>query len=139
MMEIRFVTNDDENDMIHVEHDGTEVFGDNARDAWSQYFLHVMPRGVPVLLTVNDEDARENDPRPYPDGESTDARLARWLRDNTENPDFRLDFDEDEDGATGNDGPVTVSRAELAFLVYCVAERFYWHGIEDVRERDGMR
>lgn len=130
MMTIKFITWDEETDGIAVEHNGTEVWADGSHDSWDQYFRHHMPKGRPVLLS-QDTRPSEHDDRPYPQGESTDVRLARWLVDNNDNPDVRLDT-EDED-----DGPVTISKTELGYLLYSVAERMYWHGVDDVRERHG--
>lgn len=133
MLTITFAL-DQENDGIEVRHDGKQVFWDNARDGWTSYFQR-MPRGVPVLVEFDNGDPpeRKGDDRPYPQGEGTDARLARWLADNNDNPDVRLDTEEVDDG------PVTISKTELGFLLYSVAERMYWHGVDDVHERYGIR
>ena len=140
MLKITFAL-DPENDGIEVRHDGKQVFWDSAPDGWTSYFQH-MPRGVPVLVEFDNGDPeegqdrppeREGDDRPYPQGESTDTRLARWLVENNDNPDVRLDAEEEDDG------PVTISRTELGFLLYSVAERMYFYGVEDVRERHGLR
>jgi hypothetical protein len=129
MLTITFAI-DQENDGIEVRHDGRQVFWDNARDGWTSYFQR-MPRGVPVLLEYDNGDLPELD-RP-PERESTDTRLARWLVDNNDNPDIRLDSEEEDDG------PVTISKAELGFLLYSVAERMYWHGVDDVRATHGLQ
>lgn len=131
MLKITFAL-DPENDGIAVEHDGRQVFWDSAPDAWTQYFAHVMPRGVPVLVDYDNGDPREPDDRPYPQGEGTDARLARWLVDNDEDPRIR-----DEDGVAGIE--MTVHSKDLHFLLFRVAERFYFYGVDDVRERHGLR
>lgn len=130
MLTVKFILEDDENDMIHVEHDGHEVWSETARDAWAQYFRHHMPTGVPVLLTTDAHDAPlPGDDRSYPDGKSTLARFARWLVDNHVNPDIR-----EEDAPQ-----VTESGSELWWLMCQVAERFYWYGADDVRERHGFQ
>jgi len=118
---------DQENDGIEVLHDGRQVFWDSARDAWTQYF-QVMPRGVPVLLEFDNGDPREPDGQEYPQGEGTDARLKRWLADNDADPRIR-----DEDGVAGE--AITVNSKDLHFLLLCLAERFYFYGVEDVQER----
>lgn len=141
MLKVTFAL-DQENDGIEVRHNGKQVFWDAARDGWTSYFQQ-MPRGVPVLLEYDNGDPdeqdrppeREGDDRPYPQGESTDTRLARWLADNTDNPLVRLDVEE----GSPEDEPVTMTAAELGFLLYSVAERFYWHGADDTRERHGLR
>jgi hypothetical protein len=136
VIEIKFIIQDDEDEMISVEHDGRVVWEDNAPDAWPQYFRHFMPRHVPVLLTTDaaEQEARE-DPRPYPYGQGNDARLMRWLTDNGADPRIR---EEDEDGAT-EVAQVTMSGAELHWLLFQAVERFYWYGADDVRERYGLR
>lgn len=131
MLRITFVL-DQENDGIAVEHDGRQVFWDNARDAWTQYFAHAMPRGVPVLLGYDNGDPREPDDRDYPQGEGTDARLARWLVDSETDPRIR-----DEDDVAGEE--ITIHSKDLHFLLFRVAERFYWYGADDVAERHGFR
>lgn len=130
MQEIAFII-DNENDCIAVEHDGQQVFRDSARDSWDQYFRHMMPRGVPVLLSFDNGGPREDD-RPYPYGEDNGARLARWLVDNQADPRIR-----DEDDVPGED--ITINSKDLHFLLYQVAERFYFHGAGDVRERHGIQ
>lgn len=137
MLTITFAL-DQENDGIEVRHDGKQVFWDNAPDGWTSYFQR-MPRGVPVLLEYDNGDPpesdrpndREGDDRPYPQGESTDVRLARWLVDNTDNPLIRLDVEE----GSPEDVPVTMTVAELGFLLYSAAERMYFYGVDDVRGR----
>jgi hypothetical protein len=69
------------------------------------------------------------DDRPAPRGRGTDARLARWLVDNVPNPAVRLDHEEE------NAVPVTMSSAELGALLYQVADRFYFHGVDDALGR----
>jgi hypothetical protein len=51
VIEIRFITLDEETDGIAVEHDGVEVWADGAPDSWAQYFRYYMPKGVPVRLS----------------------------------------------------------------------------------------
>lgn len=133
---------DQENDGIAVEHDGRQVFWDNAPDGWTQYF-QVMPRGVPVLLDFDNGDPREgqaaDDPRPYPDGESTHARLKRWLVDNTDAYGIRYAEEDDEGNPVEVVGPVLMDGNAWMELLAAVAERFYFYGADDVRERYGIR
>jgi len=131
MLQITFIV-DQENDGIAVNHDKRQVFWDNAPDAWTQYFAHAMPRGVPVLLAFDNGDEPEPDDRPYPYGESNPARLARWLVDSKTDPRIR-----DEDDVAGLE--MTVNSRDLHFLLFQVAERFYLYGVDDVRERHGIR
>lgn len=144
MKTIKFITWDEETDGIAVEVDGREVWSDTAHDGWDQFFRHYMTRGVPFLLDQDTrpsecEQARAGDDRDYPQGEGTDSRLKRWLVDNEADPRVR----EAEDGE--NDQPltaaedVTISGGSLYDLLWRVAERFYWHGVDDVRERHGIR
>jgi hypothetical protein len=134
MLEIKFIFLDEENGMIHVEHDGIEVWQESRPD-WDSYLTGVMPRGVPVLLTtdVAEQEAAEelasDDARDYPQGKGTDARLKRWLVDN------RVDMRVREDGTA----QVTEQAGEIYWWLFQVAERMYWHGVEDVRERYGIR
>jgi hypothetical protein len=118
---------DQENDGIAVDHDDREVFWDDAPDGWTSYF-QTMPTGVPVLLDYDNGDPREDDHREYPQGEDTDGRLKRWLADNRQDP--RI---EDGDDVAGEE--MTVHSKDLYFLLLQVAERFYWHGVEDVQAR----
>jgi hypothetical protein len=143
VIEIKFITWDEETDGIAVEHDSREVWQDQARDGWVQYFRHVMPRGVPVVLTQDTRpselSAAEDDPRPYPDSQDTFGRLRRWLVDNGTDPRI-TDREEDEDGEPEGESPeVTMTGEALFDLLHSVAERFYWHGVDDVRERHGFR
>jgi len=140
MRTVKFITWDEETDGIAVEHDGREVWSEGSRDSWDQYFRHYMPKGVPVLLSQDTrpsehEGRAADDPRPYPQGESTDVRLARWLNDNVHNPLVRLDVEE----GSPEDVPVTFSVSGLGALLYSVAARMYFHGVDDVRERHGLR
>lgn len=141
MLKITFAI-DQENDGIEVRHDGKQVFWDNARDGWTSYFQH-MPHGVPVLLEYDNGDPHEgqavDDPRPYPDGESTFARLQRWLVDNSSAYGIRYAEEDEEGHATEVVGPVTMDGNAWMELLSAVAERMYWHGVEDVRERHGFR
>jgi hypothetical protein len=133
VLTIKFIIQDDEHEVIAVQHDGVDVWEDSAPDAWTQYFRHYMPRGVPVLLTTDAaEQEAAADPRDYPQGEGTDSRLARWLVDNGTDPRIR-----DEDGVAGEE--ITVHSKDLHFLLFQVAERFYFYGADDVRERHGIR
>lgn len=142
MKTIKFILWDQDTDGIAVEVDGREVWQDSGSE-FDQYLRHYMPRGVPVLLDADTRPSehedrppeREGDDRPYPQGESTDIRLARWLVDNTPNPLIRLDVEE----GSPEDVPVTMTAAELGFLLYSVAERMYFYGADDVRERHGIR
>lgn len=54
-MKITFITWDDETDGVAVLHDGVQVFADMG--GFDQYFMHYMPRGVPVEL---DQATRES-------------------------------------------------------------------------------
>jgi hypothetical protein len=130
---IKFIIQDDEHEVIAVQHDGIDVWEDSAPDAWTQYFRHFMPRNVPVLLTTDaaEREGRE-DPRPYPWGEGTDARLKRWLVDNGTDPRIR-----DEDGVAGEE--ITINSKDLHWLLLQAAERFYFYGVEDVRTVHGLR
>lgn len=70
------------------------------------------------------------DPRPAPRGNGNDARLKRWIVDNVENQAVYEDSPH---------GPVAMTGGELYTLLLEVAERFYRHGVDDVRERHGIR
>jgi hypothetical protein len=133
---IKFITWDEKTDGIAVEVDGREVWRDTAHDGWDQFFRHHMPRGVPVLL---DSDTRPSergqaadDPRPYPAGEDTFSRLQRWLVDNTGAYEVRASEEDDEGRPVEIVGPVLMDGPAMLDLLYAVAERFYWHGADDV-------
>lgn len=64
------------------------------------------------------------DDRPYPDGRSNDARLARWLVDNKTDRRIR----------SGGTERVCLTGGELWDLLYQVVDRFYHHGTADVEE-----
>jgi hypothetical protein len=140
MLKITFAL-DQENDGIEVRHDGKQVFWDNARDGWTSYFQH-MPHGVPVLVEYDNGDPREDqaedaepadssfeDDRDYPDGNGNDARLKRFLVDNSTDPRIR------EQGTEG----LTLTGGEVYDLLFDVMDRFYRYGTGDVRERHGFR
>jgi hypothetical protein len=133
MMHIKFIPWDEETEGIAVEHDGQRIWSETSRDAWGQYFRHYMPRGVPVVLQV-DPDPVPGDPRDYPTGEDGGARLMRWLVDNGHDYRIRPQDEDTPDGET-----VTMTGAELFGLIYDAAERSYWNGVDDVRERHGLR
>lgn len=52
-MVITFVPWNPDTDMAEVRHDGVVVWQDSM-DSIGQYFLHSMPRGVPVTLEVEE-------------------------------------------------------------------------------------
>lgn len=142
MKTVKFILWDQETDGIAVEVDGKEVWQESSSD-FDQYLRHYMPRGVPVLL---DSDTRPpergqsaDDPRPYPDGESTFARLQRWLVDNSDAYGIRYAEEDEEGRAAEVVGPVTMDGNAWMELLSAVAERMYWYGADDVRERHGFR
>jgi hypothetical protein len=144
MIEVKFITHDEETDGIAVEHDGREVWADGPHDSWDQYFRRYMPRGVPVLLSQDTrpserEGQARDDPRPYPQGEGTDARLARWLVDNTSAYGIRFAEEDEEGRPTEVVGPVIMDGSALMELLTNVAERMYWHGVDDVRATHGLQ
>ena len=51
---ITFVTRDPETEGIAVKHDGKVVFRDPSMGSWDQYFKRIMPKGVPVVLEVDE-------------------------------------------------------------------------------------
>lgn len=69
------------------------------------------------------------DDRDYPDGNGNDARLKRWLVDNSTDPRIR------EQGIEG----MTLTGGQVYDLLFDVMDHFYWHGVDDVRERHGLR
>jgi hypothetical protein len=139
MKTIKFILWDQETDGIAVEVDGREVWSESSSD-FDQYLRHYMPRGVPVLLDSDTrpserEEERANDHRPYGDSNGTDGRLQRWLVDNGHDPRIRdIEYDEDDQPVTKPE-QIVMSSADLYVLLLDVAERFYWHGVEDVQER----
>jgi hypothetical protein len=143
MKTVKFIVYDEETDGIAVEVDGKEVWQENGRE-FDQYLRHYMPRGVPVLLDSDTrpserDEARAADDRDYPQGEGTDARLKRWLVDNQVDPRIReVEYDEDDQPLTVAE-EVTMSGDDLHFLLFQVAERMYFYGADDVRERYGIR
>jgi hypothetical protein len=136
---VKFILYDQETDGIAVEVDGREVWSETCSE-FDQYLRHYMPRGVPVLLDSGTrpserEEQRAQDDRPYPQGEGTDSRLKRWLVDNGTDPRIReIEYDEDDQPLTEPED-ITMSSADLHFLLFSVAERMYWHGVDDVRGR----
>lgn len=144
MRTIKFITWDEATDGIAVEHDGRQVWADGSHDSWDQYFRQYMPPGVPVLLSQDTRPSERDgqahdDPRPYPAGEGTDVRLQRWLVDNSGAYGIRY-AEEDEDGhVTEVVGPVTMDGNAWMELLYAVADRMYFYGVDDVRERYGLR
>jgi hypothetical protein len=143
MLKIKFILWDQETDGIAVEHDGREVWQETCGE-FDQYLRHHMPRGVPVLLDSDTrpserDEARAADDRDYPQGEGTDVRLKRWLVDNQVDPRIRdIEYDEDDQPLTVAE-EVTMSGDDLHFLLFQVAERMYFHGVDDVCERYGIR
>jgi hypothetical protein len=132
---------DSENDGIEVRHDGKQVFWDNAPDGWTSYFQR-MPRGVPVLLEFDNGDPREqsaDDPRPYPAGESTFARLQRWLVDHSDDYGIRYAEEDEEGNPAEVVGPVTMDGNAWMELLSAVAERMYFYGADDVVEHYGIK
>lgn len=143
MKTIKFITWDEGTDGIAVEVDGREVWSDTAHDGWDQFFRHYMTRGVPFLLDQDTrpserEQARAADDRDYPQGESTMARLKRWLVDNEVDPRIRDTEYDDEDRPLTTAENVTISGDNLYDLLWRVAERMYWHGVDDIREPAGL-
>lgn len=143
MQAIKFILWDSETDGIAVEVDGREVWQEEGRE-FGQYLRHYMPRGVPVLLDSDTrpserEEKRAQDDRPYPPGESTDSRLQRWLVDTEADPRIRdVDYDENDRPLTRPE-EIAMSGDKLYQVLLSVAERFYWHGIEDVVPGYGVR
>jgi hypothetical protein len=139
---IKFILYDQVTDGIAVEEDGREVWSETSA-SFDQYLRHYMPRGVPVLLDSDTRpserrEERANDERPYPDGQGTDSRLQRWLVDNGHDPRIRdIEYDEDDQAVT-EAVDVTMSNADLYQLLLFAAERFYFYGVDDVRERYGI-
>lgn len=76
----------------------------------------------PVPETPAGEDTRD-----APDGEGTDARLKRWVKDNV--PDTAI--------REGGGALVAMTGGQIYDLMFQVAERMYWHGADDVRGRRG--
>jgi hypothetical protein len=74
---------------------------------------------------------RATDDRPYPDGNSNDARLQRWIVDNLTKPVHRR-IREDGDQA------VTMLGGDLYELLYRVTEWAYGKAVIDVRDRHGI-
>lgn len=139
MIEVKFITWDEETDGIAVEHNGQQVWQDMAHDSWDQYFRHYMPKGVPVTLAQDTRPSEHEDAEPAdnsfeddrdcPDGNGSDARLKRWLVNNSTDPRIR------EQGIEG----LTLTGGEVYDLLFDVADRFYSYGTDDVHEHYGIR
>jgi hypothetical protein len=105
-------------------------FGWTNADACRETFAEIVGVSLAGAETPGeDPPPAAADDRPYPEGNDNGARLKRWLVDNDENPVVR------EDSGT----PSGMTGGEVYALLRLAADRFHWHGADDIQERLGTR